>query len=142
MTTPKFHAFCYCTVGSREELERGMIGKDGRLYQRMLKNLGEYVRICDDAGFAGKDTRIDRVRDGGIHDPPSTPIFRVMVFGPLAEIEFEHDAIGVGFIDGEAHIGEAHCPHSLAMVGVGVDSALNLVSEALGRGKADGVENL
>jgi alkanesulfonate monooxygenase SsuD/methylene tetrahydromethanopterin reductase-like flavin-dependent oxidoreductase (luciferase family) len=53
MTTPKFHAFCYCTVGSREELERGMIGKDGRLYQRMLKNLGEYVRICDDAGFAG-----------------------------------------------------------------------------------------
>lgn len=53
MTSPQFHAFCYCTVGSRAELSRGMIGKDGQLYQRMLKNLGEYVKICDEAGFAG-----------------------------------------------------------------------------------------
>ena len=53
MTAPKFHAFCYCTVGSREEIERGMAGQDGELYQRMLNNLAEYVTICDEAGFAG-----------------------------------------------------------------------------------------
>lgn len=53
MSSPAFHAFCYCTVGSRTEIEQGMAGKDGKLYQRMLKNLGEYVTICDEAGFAG-----------------------------------------------------------------------------------------
>lgn len=53
MTTPKFHAFCYCTVGSRQEIERGMAGQNGELYQRMLGNLAEYVTICDESGFAG-----------------------------------------------------------------------------------------
>ena len=53
MSGPKFHAFAYCTVGSRQEIEQGMAGKDGQLYQRMLKQLGEYVQICDQAGFAG-----------------------------------------------------------------------------------------
>ena len=53
MSNPKFHAFVYCTVGTRRELEQGMIGKDGARYQRMLSNLAEYVGICDEAGFAG-----------------------------------------------------------------------------------------
>lgn len=53
MSAPQFHAFCYCTLGTREELARGMLGKDGNYYQRMLKNLGQYVAVCDEAGFAG-----------------------------------------------------------------------------------------
>lgn len=53
MSDPRFHAFAYCTLGTREELAQGMVGKDGRFYQRMLDNLSEYVRICDQAGFAG-----------------------------------------------------------------------------------------
>lgn len=53
MTAPKFHAFCYCTLGTRAELAQGMLGKDGRYYQRMLRNLSQYVAVCDEAGFAG-----------------------------------------------------------------------------------------
>ena len=52
-TSPKFHAFVYCTVGSRAELEQGMAGKNKNYYQRMLKNIKEYICICDEAGFAG-----------------------------------------------------------------------------------------
>ena len=49
MTAPKFHAFCYCTIGSREEIEQGMAGQDGELYQRMLNNLAEYVTQTPEA---------------------------------------------------------------------------------------------
>lgn len=53
MSSPRFHAFTYCTVGSRKDIERGLAGKDPALYQQMLARLAEYVRICDEAGFAG-----------------------------------------------------------------------------------------
>jgi alkanesulfonate monooxygenase SsuD/methylene tetrahydromethanopterin reductase-like flavin-dependent oxidoreductase (luciferase family) len=49
----RFNPFIYCTVGRREELERGMAGKDPALYQRMLDEIAEYVRLADDAGYAG-----------------------------------------------------------------------------------------
>ena len=52
-TKPKFHAFVYGTIGSRTEIEKGMAGKDEEAYQRMLHNLEQYVRICDEVGFAG-----------------------------------------------------------------------------------------
>ncbi len=51
--TIRFNPFMYCTVGRRAELERGMAGKDPRLYRRMLDEIAEYVRFADDAGFAG-----------------------------------------------------------------------------------------
>ena len=47
----KFHAFMYVTIGRRRELERGMAGKDPVLYQRMLDEIGEYARLCDEAGW-------------------------------------------------------------------------------------------
>ena len=49
----KVHAFLYGVVGRRHELERGMAGKDPRLFQRMLDELRAYARLCDDAGYAG-----------------------------------------------------------------------------------------
>ena len=49
----KFHAIAYGTVGTRPELEAGMAGKNPVLYQRMLNDLKDYVRLCDQAGFAG-----------------------------------------------------------------------------------------
>ena len=48
-----FHAFMYVTIGRRHELEQGMAGKNPKLYQRMLDEIGEYARFCDDAGYAG-----------------------------------------------------------------------------------------
>ena len=48
-----FHAFMYVTIGRRRELEQGMAGKNPRLYQRMLDEIGEYARFCDEAGYAG-----------------------------------------------------------------------------------------
>ncbi len=48
-----FHAFLYAVVGRREELERGMAGKDPILFQRMLNEIGTYARLCDEAGYAG-----------------------------------------------------------------------------------------
>lgn len=48
-----FHAFLYAVVGRRHELERGMAGKDPVLFQRMLKEIGAYARLCDEAGYAG-----------------------------------------------------------------------------------------
>ncbi len=49
----KFHAFMYVTIGRRRELEQGMAGKNPVLYQRMLDEIGEYARVCDEAGYAG-----------------------------------------------------------------------------------------
>ena len=49
----KFHAFLYGVVGRRHELERGMAGKDPVLFQRMLDEVRDYARLCDDAGYAG-----------------------------------------------------------------------------------------
>jgi alkanesulfonate monooxygenase SsuD/methylene tetrahydromethanopterin reductase-like flavin-dependent oxidoreductase (luciferase family) len=49
----EFHLFMYATVGRRAELEAGMAGQRPELYQRMLDEIAEYVRVADDAGFAG-----------------------------------------------------------------------------------------
>ena len=49
----KFNLFMYCTVGRRDELERGMAGQDPELYQRMLGEIAGYARLADDLGFAG-----------------------------------------------------------------------------------------
>jgi hypothetical protein len=46
----KFHAFMYVTIGRRRELEQGMAGKNPVLYQRMLDEIAEYARLCDEAG--------------------------------------------------------------------------------------------
>ena len=49
----KFHAFLYGVVGRRHELIRGMAGQDPVLFQRMLGEVRDYARFCDDAGYAG-----------------------------------------------------------------------------------------
>lgn len=49
----KFHVIAYGTMGTRKEIEQGMIGKRGDHYQRMLRDLRDYVQICDEAGFEG-----------------------------------------------------------------------------------------
>ena len=49
----RFNPFMYCTMGRRNELERGMAGKDPVLFQRMLAEVGEYARVADEAGYAG-----------------------------------------------------------------------------------------
>ncbi|MGR9091788.1 MAG: LLM class flavin-dependent oxidoreductase [Gammaproteobacteria bacterium] len=48
-----FNLFIYCTVGRREELERGMAGKDPVLYRRMLEEIAGYARLADELGYAG-----------------------------------------------------------------------------------------
>ena len=48
-----FHAFMYVTIGRRHELERGMAGKDPVLYQRMLDEIADYARTCDQTGWSG-----------------------------------------------------------------------------------------
>ena len=48
-----FHLFMYCTVGRRSELEAGLAGRDGALYQRMLDEIAEYARVADAAGYTG-----------------------------------------------------------------------------------------
>jgi alkanesulfonate monooxygenase SsuD/methylene tetrahydromethanopterin reductase-like flavin-dependent oxidoreductase (luciferase family) len=48
-----FNLFIYCTIGRREELERGMAGRDPALYRRMLDEIADYVRFADEAGYAG-----------------------------------------------------------------------------------------
>ena len=48
-----FNLFMYCTAGRREELERGMAGKDPRLYRRMLDEIAGYVQLADTLGYAG-----------------------------------------------------------------------------------------
>ena len=41
----KFGLFTYCTVGRREELERGMAGRDPDLYARMLEEIRYELNI-------------------------------------------------------------------------------------------------
>jgi len=48
-----FNLFMYCTVGRREELERGMAGKDPQLFRRMLDEIAGYVSLADELGYAG-----------------------------------------------------------------------------------------
>jgi alkanesulfonate monooxygenase SsuD/methylene tetrahydromethanopterin reductase-like flavin-dependent oxidoreductase (luciferase family) len=48
-----FNLFLYCTVGRRAELERGMAGRRGDLYQRMLDEIAEYASAADEWGYAG-----------------------------------------------------------------------------------------
>lgn len=48
-----FHLFMYATIGRRHELEAGMAGQRPEIYQRMLDEIAEYVRVADEAGFAG-----------------------------------------------------------------------------------------
>ena len=48
-----FNLFMYCTVGRREELERGMAGRDNALYQRMLDEIAHYARFAEDNGYSG-----------------------------------------------------------------------------------------
>ena len=48
-----FNLFMYCTVGRREELERGMAGKDPQLFRRMLAEIAGYVSLADELGYAG-----------------------------------------------------------------------------------------
>jgi alkanesulfonate monooxygenase SsuD/methylene tetrahydromethanopterin reductase-like flavin-dependent oxidoreductase (luciferase family) len=49
----KFHLFIYATLGRRHELAAGMAGKRPELYQRMLAEVAEFVRLADEAGYAG-----------------------------------------------------------------------------------------
>lgn len=47
----KVGLFYLPSVGTRTEIERGMAGNDAELYQRMLRDLGEQVRLADDLGY-------------------------------------------------------------------------------------------
>jgi alkanesulfonate monooxygenase SsuD/methylene tetrahydromethanopterin reductase-like flavin-dependent oxidoreductase (luciferase family) len=47
----KVGLFYLPSVGTRAEIERGMAGNDPELYQRMLRDLGEQVRLADDLGY-------------------------------------------------------------------------------------------
>jgi alkanesulfonate monooxygenase SsuD/methylene tetrahydromethanopterin reductase-like flavin-dependent oxidoreductase (luciferase family) len=47
----KFGLFMYCTIGRRHELEAGMAGRDGALYQRMLQEIADYATLAEDRGF-------------------------------------------------------------------------------------------
>ena len=49
----RFNLFMYCTVGRRGELEAGMAGQRGDLYQRMLGEIADCAQLADEAGFAG-----------------------------------------------------------------------------------------
>lgn len=41
-----FNLFMYCTIGRPQELKAGMAGKRPELYQRMLQEIAEYVRVA------------------------------------------------------------------------------------------------
>ena len=47
----KFHETISGTAGTRAGLEQGMAGKRSALYQRRLRDIKEYVTVCDHAGF-------------------------------------------------------------------------------------------
>jgi hypothetical protein len=48
----KASIFCLPSVGSRAEIEAGMAATRPELYQRMLKELTELVKLADDLGYA------------------------------------------------------------------------------------------
>jgi alkanesulfonate monooxygenase SsuD/methylene tetrahydromethanopterin reductase-like flavin-dependent oxidoreductase (luciferase family) len=47
----KASIFCLPSVGSRTEIEAGMAAMRPELYQRMLKELTELVKLADDLGY-------------------------------------------------------------------------------------------
>jgi alkanesulfonate monooxygenase SsuD/methylene tetrahydromethanopterin reductase-like flavin-dependent oxidoreductase (luciferase family) len=47
----KASLFYLPTIGSRAEIESGMAGMRGDLYQRMLEELSEQIRLADDLGY-------------------------------------------------------------------------------------------
>src|SRR5882762_8052236 len=47
----KASIFCLPSVGSRAEIEAGMAATRQELYQRMLKELTELVKLADDLGY-------------------------------------------------------------------------------------------
>src|SRR6476661_9369287 len=47
----KASLFCLPSVGSRAEIEAGMAATRPELYQRMLKELSELVKLADDLGY-------------------------------------------------------------------------------------------
>jgi len=47
----KVSLFMLPSIGSRAEIERGMAGLRGDLYQKMLRELSELVRLGDDLGY-------------------------------------------------------------------------------------------
>jgi alkanesulfonate monooxygenase SsuD/methylene tetrahydromethanopterin reductase-like flavin-dependent oxidoreductase (luciferase family) len=47
----KASIFCLPSVGSRAEIEAGMAAMRPELYQRMLKDLTELVKLADDLGY-------------------------------------------------------------------------------------------
>src|SRR6516164_8692524 len=47
----KASIFCLPSVGSRAEIEAGMAAMRPELYQRMLKELTELVKLADDLGY-------------------------------------------------------------------------------------------
>jgi alkanesulfonate monooxygenase SsuD/methylene tetrahydromethanopterin reductase-like flavin-dependent oxidoreductase (luciferase family) len=47
----KTSLFYLPSIGSRAEIEAGLAGLDGALYDRMLAELGEQTRLADDAGY-------------------------------------------------------------------------------------------
>lgn len=48
-----FNLFMYCVVGRRAELEKGMAGQNGVLYQRMLDEIAAYATFADEHGYSG-----------------------------------------------------------------------------------------
>jgi alkanesulfonate monooxygenase SsuD/methylene tetrahydromethanopterin reductase-like flavin-dependent oxidoreductase (luciferase family) len=48
-----FNLFSYFTLGRRPELEAGLAGLRGELYQRMLDETAQIVALADEAGYAG-----------------------------------------------------------------------------------------
>src|SRR5690242_12850779 len=47
----KVSLFCLPSLGSRAEIEAGMAGARPDLYQRMLRELSELIRLADDLGY-------------------------------------------------------------------------------------------
>ncbi len=47
----KFGLFYLPTIGLKSEIERGMAGQDNKLYQQMLRELGEQARLADELGY-------------------------------------------------------------------------------------------
>ena len=49
----KFHLMQTGVIGRKYELEEGMAGQRGDLYQRYLEEIKGYVRLADELGYAG-----------------------------------------------------------------------------------------
>ena len=49
----KFHLMQTGVIGRKHELEEGMAGQRGDLYQRFLEEIEAYVKLGDDLGYYG-----------------------------------------------------------------------------------------